>query len=141
MPLLVALLRSNQPAVQEAVTNALTNLAVDFHHNQKAIIAAGALPLFAALSENKQLRVQAAAADDFVRFALGSQKVRDDTHAAGAVPPMTALLHSHQPAYSPQTRLLLCCTCEQLHDRPTKTADSCVVQATHISGSLCRLLL
>ena len=57
VPLLVALLRSDEPAVQEQAAGALGGL----HHSKDTIIAAGAVPLLVALLSSEQPDVQATA--------------------------------------------------------------------------------
>ena len=62
LPLLVALLRSDQPAVQEAATGCCGNLSSGSQLDENAIIAAGAVPLLVALLSSHHPALQEAAA-------------------------------------------------------------------------------
>ena len=58
VPLLIALLRTEQPAVLRAAMNALWNLAKGSSQNKDAIIAAGTVPLLIALLRSELSAVQ-----------------------------------------------------------------------------------
>ena len=62
IPAIVALLKSDQPRVQEEAALALGNISRESQHN-KAVIAAGAVPLLAALLHSAQPALKTAATD------------------------------------------------------------------------------
>ena len=73
VPLLIALLRSDKPDVQQRAAGSLRNLANGgSQQNKEAIIAAGALPLLIALSRSDQPVVQQHAAGALKSLANGS---------------------------------------------------------------------
>ncbi|KAL3157946.1 hypothetical protein ABBQ32_012348 [Trebouxia sp. C0010 RCD-2024] len=107
VPLLFALLRSDQPAAQyQAATgcsdvlicaniavlqlrtaaSALRTLADSSKKLEDAIIVAGAVPLLVALLRSEQPTVQEQAAAALRRLAFGSQQTKDAVLAAGALP-------------------------------------------------------
>lgn len=66
----VALLSSDQPAVQEQAARASCSLAAGSQHTQEAIAAAGALPLLNVLLRSLQSDVQAEAAGALQNLAI-----------------------------------------------------------------------
>lgn len=110
-PMLVALLRSNQPAVQEPAAAALAALGVGSEQNEDAIIAACAVPLLVASLRLQQSVVQRRA-NTLCSFL---EVAKDAIIAAGAVPhedQLVALLRSSQPGPQvPAANALFCLTC------------------------------
>lgn len=86
VPLLVALMRSDPPAVQRTAASALRTLADSSKKLEDAIIVAGAVPLLVALLRSEQPTVQEQAAAALRRLAFGSQQTKDAVLAAGALP-------------------------------------------------------
>ena len=137
MPLLVALLRSDQPATQKPTADALANLAIGAQQSKDAIIAAGAVPLLVALlrldqldaqkpatdasSRSDQLDVQSAATNTLANLAAGSQQNRDAIIAAGAVPLLVALCQSGEPDVQREAAWAL----QNLHASPHQSPSCC----------------
>ena len=84
VPPLVALLRSELPAVQRPAAGALWNLAVGSQHSKEAIIAAGAVPPLVALLRSDQSVVRREAAGALQNLAANFQEAR--------VPPLQQVL-------------------------------------------------
>ena len=83
VPLLVALLRSNQPSVQEPAAIALWNITNGCQQNKDAIIAADAVPVLVALLQTEQPAVQELAAGILAVLGIGSQQNQNAIVAAG----------------------------------------------------------
>ena len=95
---LVALLGSDQCAVQKAAAGALDTLAYDSQPSRDAIIAANALPSLVALLGSDHFGVQEEAVRALCNLAASSQQNKDAIIAAQALPALAALLRSDQSA-------------------------------------------
>jgi len=101
LPLLVALLRSDNSVVQERAATAISLLAGS-QANTDAIVSAGAVPLLVGMLKADKLSVQNDAAKAFVELA-STRSLRDAIVAAGGLPVLVALLRSAQPTEKPRT--------------------------------------
>ena len=102
VPPLVALLSSQQPAVQKQAAGTLRTLAAGTQLNNNTVIAAGAVPPLVSLLSSQQPTVQKQAAATLRTLAAGNQWSKDAVIAAGAVQPLVVLLSSQQPAVRKQ---------------------------------------
>ena len=84
LPLLLALLKSCQPAVEEQATGAVSSLIASPQHIHEAITA-DAAQLLAVSSRSDQPKMQGKAGGALQLFAAGCGCVHDAIHAAGAV--------------------------------------------------------
>ncbi|DBB07689.1 TPA: hypothetical protein ACH3X3_009114 [Trebouxia sp. C0006] len=101
LPLLVALLRSDNSVVQERAATAIRILAFS-QANADVIVSAGAVPLLVGMLKADKLSVQTDAAKAFVELASHCSQ-RDVIVAAGGLPVLVALLRSAQPTEEPHT--------------------------------------
>ena len=98
VPLLAALLRANQPAVQLQATFALGRLACGSQQNMDIMISAGAVSPHAAMLGSNQATMQEAAVYAVCPLAEGSQQNCGVIIATGAVPLLAALMRSDETA-------------------------------------------
>ena len=96
VPQLVALLRSDEPVVQEKAASALWGLSGS-RQDKDAITAAGAVPLLVALLRSDKPAVQEAAAGALWRLSADYHKNKDAIIAADVAPLLVALSRSHNP--------------------------------------------
>ena len=89
LPLLVALLRSDNSGLHQQAADALLSLAEGSQQNKDAIIAAGVVPLLVALLRSDKPAVHQPAAGALMSLTGGSQR-NNAIIAAGAVPLLVA---------------------------------------------------
>ena len=96
VPLLVALLGSDQPALQQQVSNALRCLTHGSQQIRDAIFAASAVPVLIALLRSDHAYVQAQAASTVISLVVKSRHSQGAVIAAGIVPLLVAFLTADQ---------------------------------------------
>ena len=83
LPLLVALVRSDQPAVQISASNTLQVLAINSQQNKRASIAAGVVPILTYMLRSGQPAAQAPAVNALWVITCNSQHNKNAITAAG----------------------------------------------------------
>ena len=106
LPLLVPLLRSGQPNVQEATAITLERLADRSEQMTHAIIKAGVVPLLVAWLRSGQPNMHEIAAKSLERLAAHSEQITHAIIKAGALHLLVPLLRSGQPNMQQQQQEL-----------------------------------